>query len=271
MWIFLWVVLSIFVMGVFFWSMIILQQQKRSWFAFAKKSGLNYQAGAFTDPPVVSGMVNGYKVTFFTDSLRTQDVRGRRFVTTIEVEMGDGMPTVAAIATQDYAEFLAPLRLPLSWQPPGEEWQKNYIIKTRSTDRLVRYLTAERLKVLSGLFTMKNSATLFFFDEQASILRIETPDPLRDSEKMERIAKRVFSAVDVLLLTPEERRQIFEEWKAAQAGIGPMSPAGPPAPPVQAEQAATIPPPPTPPPPVSGTPETPAADEKPQAGAKTAK
>jgi len=158
MWIFLWVVLSIFVMGVFFWSMFILQQQKRAWFAFAKKSGLKYEAGAYTDPPVISGIVKGYKVTFFTDSLRTQDVRGRRFVTTIEVEMGDGMPTVAALATQDFADFLSPLRLPLSWQPPGEDWQKNYIIKTRSTDRLVRYLTKARLKVLSDLyFTYRNT------------------------------------------------------------------------------------------------------------------
>jgi len=268
MWIFLWVVLSIFVMGVFFWSMFILQQQKRAWFAFAKKSGLKYEAGAYTDPPVVSGIVKGYKVTFFTDSLRTQDVRGRRFVTTIEVEIGDGMPTVAALATQDFADFLSPLRLPLSWQPPGEDWQKNYIIKTRSTDRLVRYLTKARLKVLSDLFSMKNAATLFFFDEQACILRIETPDPLRDPDRMERIAKRVYSAVDVLLLAPEERRQIFEGWKAQQAAQSapPLDqmPA-PPAPPVE-----TGPPPPTPPPSTPGITETPTAD-KPQADAKTAK
>jgi hypothetical protein len=270
MWIFLWVVLSMFVMGVFLWSMIILQQQKRAWFAFAKRTGLNYQAGAYTDPPVVSGMVKGYKVTFFTDSLRTQDVRGRRFVTTIEVEMGDGMPTVAALATQDYAEFLSPLRLPLSWQPPGEDWKKNYIIKTRSTDRLVRYLTAERLKVLNGLFTTKNAATLFFFDEQACILRIETSDPLRDADKMERISKRIFSAVDVLLLTPEERRQIFEEWKAAQAGIEPVAPVGLPVAPVQGP-ATTAPPPPTPPPPIPATSEASETEKKAQADAKTAK
>ncbi len=265
MWIFLWVVLSMFVMGVFFWSMFILQQQKRAWFAFAKKSGLKYEAGAYTDPPVVSGMVKGYKITFFTDSLRTQDVRGRRFVTTIEIEMGDGMPTVAALATQDYAEFLSPLRLPLSWQPPGEEWQKNYIIKTRSIDRLTRYLTKARLKVLSDLFAMKNAATLYFFDEQTCILRIETPDPLRDPDRMERIAKRIYSAVDTLLLTPEERRQIFEEWKLSQAASEPTAP-----PPASAAPQTSVVPPPSPPP-ISATPETPGGEENSQPVAKTAK
>ena len=210
MWLFLWLVLSVFVMGFFLWTMAILQQQKKAWYFFAKKMGFTYKAGKYTDSPIVTGMYNNYKATFFTDSLRVNDIRGRRFVTTIEIELGAGMPTTAVLATKDFNDYLAPLRNTQTYQPPGT-WDKSYIVKTKNKEILVRYLTPERVKILSGLFSIKNAASLFFFDPQDCILRIETPDPIRDAERMEKMIRRLFTAVDGLALTPTERRQFAIE------------------------------------------------------------
>jgi hypothetical protein len=253
MWILLWLVLSVFVLGVFVWSMAILQQQKKAWYAFAKKAGLTYRAGKYTDAPVVTGMVKQFKVTFFTDSLRTKDVRGRRFITTIEVEMGDGMPTMAVLATKDYADFLAPLRLPQTYEPPGTTWGKDFVVRAKSRDFLAAYLTPERVKVLAGLFSMKNSSSIFFFDQLDSILRIETPDPLRDAGKMEKIFRRILTVAEGLVLTAEEKK-----------AFGPHIPEAPAAPPAIATAASANPPEAAPP--VAAA-EKPAAEsgEKPQA------
>ena len=225
MWFFLWLVLSVFVMGFFLWSMAILQQQKKAWYFFAKKMGFTYKAGKYTDSPVVTGVVKHYKVTFFTDSLRANDIRGRRFVTTIEIEMGGGMPATSVLATKDFGDYLAPLRNTETYQPPGP-WDKSYIVKTKSKEALARYLTPERVKILSGIFSIKNSAGLFFFDSRDCILRIETPDPLRDAERMEKMARRLFTAVDGLALSAAEKRQFAvdalppeAEASAAQAPV----------------------------------------------------
>ncbi len=191
MWFFLWLVLSVFVMGFFLWTMAILQQQKKAWYFFAKKMNFTYKAGKYTDSPVVTGVVKHYKVTLFTDSLRVNDIRGRRFVTAIEIETEGGLPATSVLATKDFGDYLAPLRNTETYQPPGT-WDKNYIVKTKSKDVLARYLTPERVKILSGLFSIKNSASLFFLDAKDCILRIETPDPLRDTERMEKMIRRPF-------------------------------------------------------------------------------
>ena len=206
MWFFLWLVLSVFVMGFFLWTMAILQQQKKAWYFFAKKMGFTYKAGKYTDSPVVTGMYNNYKVSLFTDSLRVNDIRGRRFITAIEIETEGGFPATSVLATKDYTDYLAPLRNTVAYQPPGT-WDKSYIVKTRNRDVLARYLTPERVKILSGLFTIKNAASLFFLDTKDCILRIETPDPLRDTERMEKMIRRLFTALDGLVLSATEKRQ----------------------------------------------------------------
>jgi hypothetical protein len=210
MWFFLWLVMSVFVMGFFLWSMAILQQQKKAWYFFAKRMGFTYKAGKYTDSPIVTGLVKHYKVTFFTDSLRINDVRGRRFVTTIEIELGSGMPATTVLATKDFNDYLAPLRDTETYRPPGN-WDQSYIVKTRNKEALARYMTPERVKILSGIFSIKNSASLFFFDRQDCILRIETPDPIRDAARMEKMARRLFTAVDGLALSAAELRQFAME------------------------------------------------------------
>lgn len=197
-WLIIWVLLSCFLLGVFGWSMAILYQQKKAWAAFGKKHGMEYQAGKMTGPPQLTGKLGNYKVSLFTDAQRTNDVRGQRLVTVMEIEMGAGMPTAGAVATKEYAAFISTLDLDETWSPDDKEWGASYVIKTRSAERLATYLTPERLKVLKVLFAKKNSISLLFFDENQSVLRVETSDPLRNPEHMEKITSQMMGLADKL-------------------------------------------------------------------------
>lgn len=213
MWgVFIWAVFSLFIIGVFVWSVAILLQQKKAWAAFAKKLKLEYEPGKLMGSPAVSGKIGSYRMMFFTDAQKTSDMRGQRMVTVIESEMGLGMPAPAAFATREYAEFIAELNMPDTYDPGLPEWQDSYIAKTRDMERLKLYMTPERVKTLHGLFSMKNSIALFFFDTHEAVLRIETPDPLRDTGHMEKIAKRLIDALDRLRPTDAER----EKWGMLQ-------------------------------------------------------
>lgn len=221
MWgVFIWAVFSLFIVGVFGWSMAILFQQKRSWESFAKKLNLEYTPGNLMGSPAVTGKIGRYRMTFFTDAQKTTDVRGQRMVTVIEAEMGIGMSAPAAFATKEYKDFIADLNLPDTYEPGIAEWNSSYIAKTRDLPRLLLYMTPDRLKTLHSLFSMKNSIALFFFDMHEAVLRIETPDPLRNAAHMEKIMKRLVDVLDRLRPTDVER----ERWGALQPSEPPSAP-----------------------------------------------
>jgi hypothetical protein len=209
-WIFLWFVASAFILGVFGWSLVILQQQKRAWAAFAKKHSLAYVPGKLVEAPVIKGAVFGYQVAMFPDVQSSQDQRGQRFVTVMEFDLGAGGVTGAVIASANFATFIAGLAFNDTIDVDFPEWDKTRIIRTRNKTALKEYLTTERLTLLHSIMNMKNSSALYFFDEQNAILHIETSDPIRDAARMEKIIQRITSSLDKLKPTADELARLTQ-------------------------------------------------------------
>jgi len=208
MWIFLWFILSSIILGIFAWSLRILFQQKKAWGAFAKRMGLTYVPGKIMQSPSITGRIKNFKISLYTTFQKTNDVRGQRFVTVIELEMGPGMPTAAVIATEEYQGFVETLKMDETLVPDFKDWSSSYLIRTKSRDKLAAYLTPERLELIHSLFSMSNAFSLLFFDELECVLRIETTDPLRKPDNMEKITKRIIAIATKLWPTEEERSGI---------------------------------------------------------------
>jgi hypothetical protein len=207
MWIFIWVVLSLFILGVFLWSVVILREQKTAWAAFAKKHNLQYTPGKFMESAVVRGKMGGFRVSLFSETQQTEDVRGERYVSVIEVEMGPGMKTGAAIGTGEMKGFIDGLSFGQTYDPQHEKWQPAFILKTKDHVALKDYLNRERLDALMDLFNMNKAAALFFFDEHDCVLHMETSDPLRQADKQDRIFERILNDVRKLA-PPDEARNV---------------------------------------------------------------
>lgn len=208
MWIFLWFVASAFIVGVFSWSLVILQQQKRAWSAFAKKHSLAYIPGKLVEAPAMKGAIFGYQAAFYPDVQASQDQRGQRFVTVLEFDLGVGGVTGAVLGSSNFATFISQIAFNDTMEIDYPEWDKTRIVRTRDTAVLKQYLTSERLGLLHSLMTMNNSTVLYFFDEQSSILHIETSDPIRDAARMEKIVQKITSSLDKLKPTAEERAHL---------------------------------------------------------------
>ena len=205
MWIFLWFVASAFILGVFGWSLLILQQQKRAWAAFAKKYNLAYVSGKLVEAPAIKGAIFGYQAAFFPDVQASQDQRGVRYVTVLEFDLGQGGPTGGVVASENFATFVSGLVFADNLELDSAQWDKNRIVRTRDRDAMRAYLTKDRLDFLNGLMTMKNSSALYFFDEQNSVLHIETTDPIRDAARFEKIVQKITSSLDKMKLSEAER------------------------------------------------------------------
>lgn len=193
--------------------MLILFQQKRAWHAFAKKKGLEYEKRALLQSPVIRGTIGGYGIYVYSDMQKTVDIRGERFVTVIEFDMGKGMPTGAALGTKEMRDFIEALSFTEPFRPDYEKWSGDYVAKTRDYEALAAYMTPGRMDALLDVFKMRNSIALFFFDEQDCVLHIETPDPLRDPQRMDRILQRILNTVKIL--------DIKNDAVASQAGEPP--------------------------------------------------
>ncbi len=205
MWIFLWFVASAFIMGVFGWSLVILQQQKRAWAVFAKKHNLSYVPGRMVDAPAIQGAVFGYQIAFFPDFQATQDQRGQRLITVLEFDLGEPGLANGIVASPNYATFAAqqPYTDNLEIEHPG--WDKARIVRSDNIPLFQKYLTPERLEFLQGIMTMKNSTALMYFDERHAILHIETTDPIRDAVRFEKVVQKITSSLAKMKLTAEER------------------------------------------------------------------
>lgn len=197
--IFIWIIISLFLLGISGWTVVILRQQKRSWSAFAARHGLEYQKGGFMESPIVRGTLGGFSISLFCDAQQTDDVRGRRYVSVIEIETGSGMPTGAAMGTQEMRAFIETLAFPDIVAFEHEKWLATYVVKTRDAPALKAFMTKERMDALTDVMRMTNVAVLFFFDELAGILHLETVDPLRDPERLDRIMKRLIAAITILV------------------------------------------------------------------------
>lgn len=207
MWLAIWGIFAAFILVFVLWTMMVLFQQKKAWSAFARRRKLKYDPGTFMGSPVITGEIEGCPFSLYTGVQQTDDIRGQRYVTILEFQLGQGMPTGAAIATSDYAGFIDGLVFNQSYDPDLTEWKKEYVVRARSVQNLQAYLNKERLQILHLLFAMKNAAVLFFFDELEAVLRIETSDPLRTEAHLEKIVRRLTEAVSKLAPGKQEKEQ----------------------------------------------------------------
>jgi hypothetical protein len=216
MWILVWLLLSLTVLGIAVWSFMILFKQKKAWAAYAKRNGLNYEAGKLFGPPVVTGDRDGMYYSFFTGAQNSKDSRGQRLVTVLEFDMKHGMPTGAVMGTKDTSPFIDQLRLKDEFKPNFDTniWDPSYILRTRDTYKLAGLFTAERAKAIHNIFSFKRAAALLFFDEIDCIARIEVSDPLNDVERFEKIIQRIHGNLKKFDLTPEEAQEVAIEREA---------------------------------------------------------
>src|SRR5262245_8805674 len=160
-WFILWLLLSgslIFFAG---WTIYILYMQKKSWRDFAKKNQLRFTSGKYFSTPEVNGTVDGYTVGVFSSEHISQDVRGSRRLTAIEVGLHSRMPFAGAVGSGGMVNLIE--RQPYSDEvrPDHKGWSTAYVARGASGSALEAYLTPARIEALTGLMKMKNAWVIF--------------------------------------------------------------------------------------------------------------
>lgn len=204
LWIFIWVILSIIILGAAFWSLAIQFQQKKTWEAFAKKAGLKYMPGNFTGPCAVEGVLDGYDVSLFTAEQQNQDSRKNRKVTGLQVNANEGFVDAIAAGTSEVRPFIKSLGLS-NHNLDNKAWSKDLTLFSRNKDMVDAFLTEERLDTIKKMLNIKNADVILLLDDNEGGYRIETSNPLTDLTQLEKMVKATIARYKILSVSKEER------------------------------------------------------------------
>lgn len=209
MWIFIWLIFSLFILGVFAWSMQTLYRQKQVWKVFAAKMNLTYQPGQnFLSSPSITGAIGPYGFSLHTERIPTPDLRGERFSMIVEFALRQGIPAFGAAGTPGVIPAIEALDLPQVFVPADTDWNPAWVIRTRNAKVVEAYLTQPRLDVLKKIFRMKILSGMFVFDTPDAVIRVETYDPLDDLDRLEKIVKGLAAQIAPLTMTEDEQKQL---------------------------------------------------------------
>lgn len=174
-------------------------RQKTAWKDFASKRGLAYEGRGVTASGVISGKFRDFYLTVSSDPQVDEDYRGRRFVTNIQVDLNFGMPTEGIVASPALRRFAEGIPLPEEFIPHDEfGWNPKACVKAQSAAALDPYFTRERTQALSSLMSVKGVNVLFVFNEKTALLRFETPDPMDDAQRLDRLVSKIIDAAKIL-------------------------------------------------------------------------
>lgn len=209
MWIFIWIVLSSILMGATLWSLQILLRQKMAWEKYAKMKNLSFRRGTFMGPAEMDGIIGDYKLAFFTAERAGEDIRTRRYVTVVEIDLMEGLIDGGVIGTKEMVPFMQSLDKLHRYQISKQGWDENHYAFMKFDEVAKAYLTDERLDICANILKTKNADVLMIFNERELLVRLETSDPMQDAEKIDKILTRIMGLCNKLRITPEQRKEFM--------------------------------------------------------------
>lgn len=208
MWIFLWVVLSSILLGATFWSLQILMRQKNAWEAYAKAKKLTFKRGTFMGPPEMYGMVGDYKVSFFTAERAGPDIRTRRYVTVVEVELYEGAVDGGVFGTKEMNPFMESLSKLHRYKVDYAGWDETNAAFVRNDEAMAAYLTSDKLEAIANILKTRNADVLVVLNEKEIVFRLETVDPMQNADKIDKIISRLLGLGDKLRIDAGQREAL---------------------------------------------------------------
>ncbi len=166
--------------------------------------------------PEISGVMNGYKVSLFSSEHFSEDMRGSRKLTAIEVSLNSTMPFDGAVANGGMVPIVKSLEFKTEYRPEHERWDNSFIVAGDSSYALKRYLNDKRVDVLARTMKIRNAWVIFIFRNNAMLLRMDTPEPISNLEELEKLIVLLCKAAQILELGKGESAILKSEASKAE-------------------------------------------------------
>lgn len=208
-WFFLWLLISIGLLGFSVWTFIILMRQKKSWKEFAKKHKLRYRNATLMSSPRLNGVYQGYTIGMFTGEHESERGGANRKLTAIEVELNSKMPISGAFASGGMVGIVQEMTYNHEFVPQYSGWDNEFIARGDNRHVLEEYFDDKRALKLTELMKRKNFWIIFIFKGEDTILRVDTPEPFDNLEKLTKTIDDLIEAAAILELNKGEGKRLM--------------------------------------------------------------
>ena len=205
----LWVLVSGFLLGFWFWTMYVLVKQKTAWKFYAEKRNMRYHSSALLETPTISGVVENYSVTMFASEHGELDARSQRRLTAIEITLQTSLPFSVGTASGGMVHIVNAVGFIQEFRPSIKGWEDSYILRTNSLEMAQAYFTEDRLRKLVSLMNIDKSWIIFLFAEGQGILRLDTPLPIDNPKEIDVLIKQMLNVARALELEKGEDRDLL--------------------------------------------------------------
>lgn len=191
-----------FIVGFFFWTLMIVLRQKHTWKTFAAAKGLRYTpARRLMECSTVMGTLGGFPFSLFgSEYIRPNERVGSKKRQSMEVSIPIAGPTIGILATGEMIAFAASpdFNVGLEVKLECPTWTWPFIARAQDPDALIAYLTPERVHALTRLMETQGGWVTFVMQEKEMLIRLDTPDPLDNPQHLEIFARAMISAARAL-------------------------------------------------------------------------
>lgn len=205
---FLWLGVTVLLLGFWFWSIHIVLRQKRAWKVYASKRKLRYHKKGLLETPGVSGVIEDYSVSLFASEHGELNGRSHRNLTAIEITLHTSLPTDCALASGGMVPIVQGIGLHQEFKPPTKGWDDSYIVRAADLDIAREYLTHERLSNIIGLMKTEKAWIIFLFMGGKGILRLDTPLPIDNPKEIDVLVKQMINAANTLEVSEGEEKAL---------------------------------------------------------------
>ncbi|PZO84681.1 MAG: hypothetical protein DI626_08105, partial [Micavibrio aeruginosavorus] len=160
-------------------------------------------------PAEITGQLGDYKVSFFTAQQAGGDIRTRRYVTAMELELGEGLVDGGAAGTKEMVAFMQGLEKLHPYKVEHPDWDAAHHMFVKYDDVTRAYFTPERTETVSQILKTRNAEVLLLYNDASMVLHAETSDPMQDAQKIDKIVKRLMALLDRLRITKDERTALM--------------------------------------------------------------
>ena len=208
---YIWLFISLFLLGFWGWTLLVVVQQKRAWKAFAEKRQLRFHDQGMFATPMVGGSIDSYGVSLFASEHSELDERSQRRLTAIELSLQSDFPFACGVASGGMVSVVDAFDIRHEYKPQVKGWDNAYVLRTSDLQMAQNYFSEERMQKVLDLMKIEKAWIILIFFEDRGILRMDTPYPIDNPEELDKLITQMIDAARTLEIGKGETKDLLRK------------------------------------------------------------
>lgn len=197
---FIWFIVTVLILGFFWWSVRIQSLQKKAWKAYADKYDLDFKENKFFEAPSMQGYLEDYYIQAMEGLELDFGGRKKRPIL-LKLSLRHELPFTLFICKRSeqvvFQQMNMPERVKLK-KEKGAKWDATNLVGTDDTELALAYMTLERMEMVQKVLDVPYSRGAFISSMDEAFFIVQMDKPLTDPRQLSAVFKRLSDAAVIM-------------------------------------------------------------------------